>query len=202
MIYTIDVSNGIFTTYRLKKDGKFKVFEERDSKLVLGDDYNFENYNEAKYWKKQQGIIVIDGENIEVNLTGGLLGRLKVTIRPHRINKPTKKYFTADDVRKVLLNGNRKQYNSLVVDFDGNLHLLPLLQAKEGAYAVSTEGFPVGSSNIGGAISESTLRSIHLMLLEGWETHLINHDFVHQDYVANGNQEDILNGIDIAYEKL
>ncbi|MEX3711209.1 hypothetical protein ABFV99_02270 [Cytobacillus horneckiae] len=202
MIYTIDVSEFLGTSHRLKQDGLFKKFESDDEKEILEDDLTFDDYYKAKNWMANNKFVELDGKQIAVNPESYSLTDPTVSIRPHRTGKPKQSFFTEDDLKKVLLAGNDNYNNSLVVDFDGFLHLVPFKQGIDGAYAVRFETFGAGNGYVGSENSLNHIDETYLSLLEAWEIHLIGHDFVYRDYPTNKTKEVLLEEIKTAINNL
>lgn len=190
--FTIDIAELIGTTHRLKKDGNFKRFEGQHDKDIHEDDFTFDNYYEAKIWKTNHEYIEVDGSKIPVNPTSYSLGDPYIDIRPHRTEKPKQSYFDEDQLREVILNGDDSYNNSLVVDFDGYLHLVPFKRAVENIYAVRFETFVAGNGYVGNKTSLEGLEETYLSLLDGWSTHLIGHNIVYRDYPSNQTKEELI----------
>ncbi|MGD6879292.1 hypothetical protein [Bacillus infantis] len=202
MKYTIDVSDIIHTTHRLKKDGTFKQFSGNHEKDILEDDFVFDNYSEAKYWKENQDFIDVDGKNIPVNPVSSHLSDPSVGIRPHRTRKPKQDFFTMDELRKVLLSGDDNYNNSLVVDFDGYLHLVPFKEAINRGYAVRYETFGAGNGYVGSESSLNHIKGTYLTLLSAWAIHLHSHNKVYKDYPPTETEEEIIQDIKDALETM
>lgn len=181
MIYTIDVGF-LDTDYRLKQDGSFKQFNGESSKDVESDDKTFESYSDANFVADKIDSITVDNEIINVRTSQ--LGSEHVTVRPHRTDKPQNAIFTRDDLRNVLLNGNDNRNNSLILDFDGNLRLIPFEDWPTTPHAVRYESFVAGNGYVGSENSLSHLESTYLSMLSGWERHLQSHDTVYIDYTV------------------
>lgn len=202
MKFTIDVSKLIDTTHRLKKDGIFKKYEGEHDKEILDDDLTFNNYYEAKVWKNNTDYVDVEGETMPVNPTSYGLADPYISIRPHRTGKPKQSYFTEEHLREVILNGNDSVNNSLVVDFDGYLHLVPFKNAIDNLYAVRFETFVAGNGYVGNRTSHEHLEGTYLSLLDGWSTHLIGHDTVYRDYPSNKTKEELISEIEDAIKEL
>lgn len=195
MKYTIDLSDILHTTHRLKKDGTFKQFLGNHEKEILEDDFTFDNYSEARLWKNRQDFIEVDGRKIPVNPVSSHLSDPSVGIRPHRTGKPKQDYFTMDELRKVLLNGNDNYNNSLIVDFDGFLHVVPFKEALERGYAVRYETFGAGNGYVGRESSLNHIEDTYLALLSAWSIHLHSHNKVYRDYPPTESEEEIIQEI-------
>jgi hypothetical protein len=203
MKYTIDVAaDSIWTTHRLKKDRTFKTFTGKHEKVILEDDFTFDDYYEAKHWMSNHNFIEVEGEKIEVNPTVSGLTDPVASIRPHRISKPKQAYFSKEQLRKVLLSGNDNINNSLVVDFDGYLHLVPFKQAKEGPYAVRFETFVAGNGYVGEESNLYHLEDTYLGLLDSWSIHLVSHDMEYREHPCDQSKEELIKEIKEAIENL
>jgi hypothetical protein len=203
--YTIDVTGILTTTHRLKKDDTFKKFFGEHDKEIMDDDLTFDNYYEAKRWKQNHKFIEVEEKRIEVSPTMYGLTDPAVEIRPHRTGKPKKPYITMDDLKQVLLKGDDQFNNSLIIDFDGYLHLLPFDQAKNSAYAVRFETFVAGNGYVGSEKSIEDIEDIedtYLSLLEGWVSHLVGHDTVYRDYPSSSTLDELLVEIEEAINEL
>jgi len=200
--FTIDIARLIEITHRLKKDGSFKRFEGENDKEVLEDDLIFDNYYDAKLWKSNNEYIEVEGRKILVNPTSYGMADPYVEIRPHRTGKPKQSYFTEEQLREVILNGNDSYNNSLVVDFDGYLHLVRFKNAIDNLYAVRFETFVAGNGYVGDKTSLEHLENTYLSLLDGWSTHLISHDTVYRDYPSNQTKEELIAEIEQAIKEL
>ncbi|MGE7637627.1 hypothetical protein [Peribacillus frigoritolerans] len=202
MKYTIDIYKMIYTTHRLKKDGSFKEINSQYEKDVSDDDYTFDDYYEARQWKEKQTFVEVDGKRLEVNPTSSGLTDPSVTIRPHRSGKPKKSYITKAELQKVLLAGNDNYNNSLVIDFDGYLHLVPFKQAINEPYAVRFETFGAGNGYVGRESSLNHIDDTYLALLQSWAIHLTSHDQIYRDYTSRETEEETLSEILESIEKL
>ncbi|OLN21452.1 hypothetical protein BTO30_14945 [Domibacillus antri] len=125
-----------------------------------------------------------------------------VSVRPHRTGKPIKNFITEEDLEKVLIEGDDNYNNSLVIDFNGNLHLKRFNDAKHGPYAVRFETFVAGNGYVGSASSLSHTENTYLSLLDGWLSHLKGHDKVYRDYPSSKSKEQLLQEIQIALNDL
>lgn len=195
MKYTIDVDNILTTTHRLKKEGIFKKYTGDHEKDILEDDLTFDDYYDARNFKEKLEFVEIDGEKIKANPTSYGLSDPVLYIRPHRTGKPVQSYFTEDDLKRELLSGNDEINNSLIVDTDGFLHLVPFNQAKKGPYAVRFETFIAGNGYVGSESSLNHLEGTYLALLEAWSIHLVSHDKVYRDYYGGKSKEELINKI-------
>jgi hypothetical protein len=202
MKFTIDVSDFLYTTQRLKTDGTFKKFEGNHDKEIMKDDFTFDGYYEAKFWKSNHDFIEVEEKRIQVNPTSYGLTDPTVSIRSHRTGKPKQSYFTEGQLRKVLVEGDDTINNSLTVDFDGFLHLVPFEQAINGAYAVRFETFVAGNGYVGKESSLYGLEDTYLSLLDSWSIHLVNHDMEYRDYPCNQTKEELIEEIIEAIDKL
>jgi hypothetical protein len=198
MKFTIDVVKLIMTTHRLKKDGTFKEISFID---VLPDDMIFDTIQEAQFWKENQSEFQVVGKMIKANPTSTGMADSYLHIRSHRVGKPKQMVFSKQEVENVLKYGNDNIHNSLVVDFDGFVHLVPFEQAITG-YAVRFETFQAGNGYVGSKSSLNHLDGTYLALLEGWLDHLETHDCEYRDSESRRSEVDILSDINQAYNAL
>ena len=98
--------------------------------------------------------------------------------------------------------GDDNYDNSLVIDFDGYLHLIPFRHAKEGSYAVRFETFLAGNGYVGSEESIYDIEDTYLSLLEGWLSHLIGHDSIYRDYPSSSTKEELIKEIEDAINEL
>lgn len=179
VVFTIDATQVIFTTHRLKVNGEFgkkqDIFLEDDDKL-------FRTYHDAENWMERNKEVVIDGDQIK-NDGSATFGSTYLTVRQHRDSKPQNEYFSIQEVDKLLRNGDDNRHNSLVVDYDGNVHLVEQSNAM-GGYAVRFETFEAGNGYVGSKSSLNHIDGTYQALLEGWVEHLANPigDDVYRDY--------------------
>lgn len=167
----------------------------------MDNDFTFETYLETKQWKQSQSKVDIEGVEIEVNPTGGGLGRTRIAIRGQRANKPKHKVFTREQLRSVLLQGDDRVNNSLVIDKEGYIQLVPFERAKDAGYPVRFETFDSGNGYVGSEYDLSELENIYMKLLEGWVEHLTSGDTVYRDYSSGESEEELLKKIDVALQK-
>jgi hypothetical protein len=197
--YTIDVANLLGTTHRLKKDWVFKKFTGKYEKEIQADDLTFDDYYEAKRWMQTHDFIEVEGKKMEVDPP---LTDPTIRIRPHRTGKPKNPYITEEDLKRVLIAGNDHYNNSLVIDFDGYLHLIPFNREKVGPYVVRFETFLAGNGYVGSQSSLNHINDTYLNLLEGWLEHLVGHDKVYRDYPSDQTKEELIEEIKKALNNL
>nr|WP_259549244.1 hypothetical protein [Heyndrickxia oleronia] len=202
MKYTIDIYKIIYTTHRLKKDGTFKPFKLSHEKELEEDDYTFDSYANAKIWLDNQDYVEASGEKIPVNPSSYGIADPSVRIRPHRTGKPKQKVFSKEQLKEVLLNGDDRINNSLIVNNDGFLKLVPFSQVRNISYAVRFETFDSGNGYVGKGASLYNLDEIYLSLLDAWAIHLVSHDRIYKDHPSNQTEEELLKEIDEAYNAL
>ncbi|NMH72794.1 hypothetical protein HF078_06900 [Bacillus sp. RO2] len=202
MKFTIDVSTMIRTEHRLKKDGSFKKFTGAEEKELLEDDMTFDSYNDAKYWKSNTEYIEVEEERIEVNPIISNLTDPHVSIRPHRTGKPRYSFFSEEELKEVLLSGDDSTNNSLIVDFEGKLHLIPFEEAKTRGYAARFETYMAGNGYVGARSSLNHITDTYLSLLEAWSIHLSSHDMIYRDYPSSHTKEQLISEIKEKISKL
>lgn len=196
MKFTIDVLKFVLTEYRLKKDGTFKKVQGIDPKIILEDDYLFDDYFQAKNWTKENPHIELDGKIIDLSPDRAIgFTDYYYQIRPHRIRKPKQNYVTKEQLKNVLKNGDDSKHNSLVIDFDGFLHLLPFEQAVKFPYAVRFETFQAGNGYVGENSNLYHLENTYLALLQGWADHLGSHNQIYRDYTDTRSEDEVIEEI-------
>ncbi|KAA0965844.1 hypothetical protein FQ087_06140 [Sporosarcina sp. ANT_H38] len=191
MLFTIDTGN-ILEVYRMKKNSLFEKVDVHP-KVILEDDKVFTEFNEAKEFAGKLEFAVINGE--EVDFKSSQIGSYNAEVKPHRTEKPSKELFSIDEVRNILNTGDDSINNSLIIDFDGNLKLVPFKDAIKGNYAVRHETFGAGNGYVGPDQSESHIESTYLMMLDGWEAHLDTHDSHYMDYTDKTSAEKLIKNI-------
>ncbi|MCD9026034.1 hypothetical protein [Cohnella silvisoli] len=182
--FTIDAVQIIMTTHRLQEDNTFKKVEEGADHIANGDKV-FDDYFQADTWKKRHPVVEFDGITIE-NTGGNRMGDHYLDIRQHRTAKPANCYFTKEEVETVLRRGNDEVSNSLVVDYNGVVHLIPAGNSREG-YAVRVETFQAGNGYVGSRSRLNHLENTYKVLLEGWLDHLETGDGEYRDYSDGQN---------------
>ncbi|MCQ6281709.1 protein kinase [Bacillus sp. EB600] len=123
-------------------------------------------------------------------------------MRPHRTEKPKNPYITKEDLKRVLIAGNEHDHNSLIIDFDGYLHLIPFNRARGGPYAVRFETFLAGNGYVGSQSSLNHINDTYLSLLEGWLEHLVGHDKIYRNYPSDQTKEKLIEKINEAINNL
>ncbi|WP_256238006.1 hypothetical protein [Bacillus sp. EB600] len=201
MKYTIDVANLLGTTHRLNKDWVFRKFTGKYEKEIQSDDLTFDDYA-AKLWMQTHDFIEVEGKSVEVDPTSYDLTDPTVSIRPHRTEKPKNPYITKEDLKRVLIAGNEHDHNSLIIDFDGYLHLIPFNRARGGPYAVRFETFLAGNGYVGSQSSLNHINDTYLSLLEGWLEHLVGHDKIYRNYPSDQTKEKLIEKINEAINNL
>lgn len=191
MNFTIDVMKVIFPEYRLKKDGSFGKIEKEKADEIMENDYVFNDFHDAKSWKKNQGFINVGDERVEVNPTSSNLTDYYVTVSPKRINKPQQNHITKEQLKSVLLNGDDNRNNALIIDFEGHLKLLPFEESLKYPYAVRYEAFLAGNGYVGRNIELNHLDRTYLGLLQGWASHLASQNQIYIDYAEPQTEEEV-----------
>ncbi|WP_281869945.1 hypothetical protein [Brevibacillus parabrevis] len=200
MQFTINVMNLINISHRLSKDGEFKSFQG-DRKTVNEEDWTFTTHFEAEQWLSQYDVVKVGDRSLVTNPVAHKVGEPYLTIRAHRTSKPEKKYFTKEEVREQLVNGDDEQHNVLIVDWNGNVKLVPFNVGRK-EYAVRYESFQAGNGYVGRGSSLNHFDSTYSALLEGWLLHLKAHDSVYRDYSSDRKLEEIIKDIEVAYNEI
>lgn len=199
MKYTIDVGF-LETKYRLKNDSTFREFKGKFSKELEDDDEVFLDYNEAKNYAKSLESIEVDGEVIQVNT--GKLGNYTISAKPHRVSKPKKHFITRQELKEVLVNGDDSRNNSLILDMDGYLKLIPFSEWRSTPYAVRYETFGANNGYVGINSNLSHLELTYLTMIDGWVNHLNSHEQIYKDYVGKVDEEKLLKEIEELIEEI
>jgi len=187
---------GFEDTYRLCKDKTWKL--QRDFVPFDPDtDMLFESITSADRWLQSNNPISINGEIVDLNEESSKLfdGKYDFEIIAHRITKPSNPIFTREQLRNVLLNGNDNYSNSLVIDYDGNPKLVPLINRTPIniiEYPVRFESFGAGNGYVGSQGSLNQLEGTYLALLEAWEMHIDTGRSFYRDYVSGEHSEEQL----------
>lgn len=180
VVFTIDVVRLVLLTHRLQKDGSFREVE-RGNPEIQENDLIFHSYSQANRWVNEHPVVEIGDLRIETR-GAHTLGSPSLHIRQHRTAKPKKSFFTKSEVEEVLRKGNDDVYSSLVVDYDGNVHLVPTMSDSREGYAVRIEGFQPGAGYVGPNSQLNHLNHTYKVLLEAWIVHLQTGDNEYRDY--------------------
>lgn len=196
MLYTLDVNNSFFSTHRLNKDNEFVSLEGRENpKEIAESDMIFNDYQSAKNVKNQlPKSIEINGKQVDANTDEYSLARSSVEIQFHRTKPPKQKYFTKEQINALLVSHEDDRHNSLVVDFDGNVDLVPFRDIRE-PYAVRFETFVAGNGYVGHQWNENELEDLYESLLQGWLIHLNNDSFEYVDHNDSTKADEIIKEI-------
>ena len=189
---------GLENTYRLKKDNTwekqtdFKKYDPVTDKL-------FHHFYEAKKWLHINNPISVHGEIVDINkkMKDLLSDEYEFEIIVHRIRKPLHPIFTKEELKNVLLDGDDRQSNYLVVDYDGYLKLIPDFALQDfQEYPVRFELFVAGGGYVGPKSSLNHLDRTYHSLLEGWELHLQSGRSIYQEYATlKKSEEELKKGI-------
>lgn len=172
---------GIGDTYRLKKNSTW--VKQRDFKHFDETDLLFDSYSLAQLWLQQNSQVNIDGQTVltmeDSEGVHNLLDfdKINFEIILHRTNVPANPIFSKEQLRNVLLQGNEECDNALIIDFDGYLKLVPLVDRAARTltgYAVRFNTFYAGNGYVGANSNLFHLESTYTILLEAWLLHLIS----------------------------
>lgn len=173
MLFTVYASDGMLKNWVLQNDGSFK---EKDIKVLdRTNDHLFNTVQEADGWISGKTDIEINGEIIKVNKIVSSLTDIDLYVQLHRQSKPKKLYPTKEELAILLKNGDDSDHNVLIIDFDGNLQLIPLMGRMPSSItdcAVRYETFAAGNGYVGSEESASDIDDTYQALLEGWLDHL------------------------------
>jgi hypothetical protein len=96
-----------------------------------------------------------------------------------------KAFFTKEEVAQVLRAGDDNRNNSLIVDFEGNVKLVPFTNNNK-TYAARFETFGAGNGYVGEKSQLNHLTGTYQALLEAWVSYLeygqANKIGVYRDY--------------------
>lgn len=200
MKFTVNIQYVTMVTHRLKKSGDFKKFSENPFLLMI-DDFTFDSYGEAEQWKQSQSKIDIDGVITEFNTDGSNIREPYVVIRSHRINKPQQKIFTREQLRNTLQNGDDSVTNSLIIDKEGYIRIVPFEIARDADYPVRFETFSARQGYVGSDYHTHEIEEMYMTLLGGWAEHLASGIGVYRHYLTVETEEELLKKIDLAIQK-
>lgn len=184
--------------YRLNKDGNWypqKCFDKCNSEL----DMIFEKHEEAVNWLKNNKIII---NNCNVDITLSNFNNKEVyicEIMTHRLIKPEHQ-FTKQELRNILLSGDDRYNNSLIINFNGYPKLIKWVNSEDiiftQNYAVRYETFIAGRGDVGALSNLYYIDQIYVSLLEAWLEHLKTGRSIYTDYTENKlNSDEILNTV-------
>ncbi|MEK5039449.1 hypothetical protein [Sporosarcina sp. FSL K6-3457] len=210
MRFTIDFGF-ISDKHRLKNNNEFKKIDDRSTTLYE-DDMIFSNYLDAQKYAESyaESHKTIKYKNFLGNIVEGKLsansagsGIVSLEIVSHRVEKPTEKLFSFNDVKELLLHGNDSYNNSLVIDENGKLLLIKFRIVKDAFYAVRHETFAANNRYVGNKnISDDFIRSVYISMLDGWESHLHSHQSVYVDLHITADEESLIKNISELIEKI
>ncbi|MCM3175924.1 hypothetical protein [Paenibacillus sp. MER 99-2] len=172
---------GIGDTYRLKKNSAW--VKQRDFKHFDETDLLFNSYSSAQLWLQQNSQVNIDGKTVltmeDSDGVHNLLDfdKINFEIILHRTDVPANPIFSKEELRNVLLHGNEEHDNALIIDFDGYLKLVPLIDRSARTlteYAVRFNTFDAGNGYVGANSNLFHLDNTYTILLEAWLLHLIS----------------------------
>lgn len=132
----------------------------------------FSNYDSAKYWLDSTGIVEINGEQADtINIDESDLVKrgFDFKIVAHSTSPLNKRYFIREQIKDVLMAGNDIYDNSLVIDYEGNLKLIPLINRSPislSEYPVRFETFQAGNGYVGNIDDFHFLETTYMALLE------------------------------------
>lgn len=86
-----------------------------------------------------------------------------------------------EEVKEVLRNGSDEVHNSLIIDFDGTVSLVPF-ESKRKGYAVRFETFVAGNGYVGSKSALNHLDGTYQAMLEAWVDHLKYGGELYKDY--------------------
>lgn len=185
--------------YRLKKDGNWypqKCFDKCNTE----QDMIFQKHEEAESWIKNNEI-VIDKCNIDKTLSNFISNKevYICEVMTHRLTK-TEHQFTKQELIDMILHGDDRYNNSLIIDFNGYPKLIKWVNSEDirytQNYAVRYETFISGRGDVGVLSNPYYIDQIYVSLLEAWLEHLKTGRSIYTDYMENKlNSNEILNTV-------
>ncbi|MBE6067942.1 MAG: protein kinase [Clostridium lundense] len=117
----------------------------------------------------------------------------------HRLTKPEHQ-FTKQELVDVILGGNDRYNNSLIIDFNGYPKLVRWINNEDirytQNYAVRYETFPADKGEVGDSSNLYYIDQIYVSLLEAWLEHLKTGRSIYTDYAENKlSSDEILNTV-------
>lgn len=201
---------GLDNTYRLRNDGSW--VEQKDFLLFDSiEDMVFSTFNEAQTWLDHTGPVLINGEEAntipkeESNLSNP---DYSFEIVAHRFSKPKNPIPTRDQLKAVLINGDDEYTNSLVIDSEGVIRLVPLINRAPFEiknFPVRYESFQAGNGYVGfGASNDADhIENTYMALLEAWFLHVNTGRSFYRDYTSGDHTEqELINKINAEVSKL
>lgn len=188
---------GFDASYRLCKDATWK--HQLDfTKVDIEQDRLFSNYEEARSWLDTTGTIEIDGKQANtINNGAKTLARrdFEFEIVAHRTKPIQTPVFTREQLEQVLEAGSDQYHNSLVIDYEGYVKLVPLMGKSPASlkeYPVRFETFNAGNGYVGQKVEDSFLEMTYIALLEAWAMHIETGRSFYRDYASGEHSEEEL----------
>lgn len=178
---------GLADSYRLCKDGTWKQQAEF-IKFDIKQDMLFASFESANHWLQTTGTVVIDGKQADtMREENSNLFNLPFyfEIVVHRTSPP--KQFTKKQLKDVLLAGDDRYNNSLVIDYNGNPLLLPLLDRPPNSLSenpIRFETFQAGNGYVGNSITDHFVEATYTSLVNAWAIHLDSGRSFHTDHTG------------------
>lgn len=183
--------------YRLKKDGKWypqKCFD----KCNIDQDMIFEKHEEAESWLKNNEIVI---NKCSIDKTSSNFSSPKeiyiCEVMTHRLAKPEHQ-FTKSELINMILHGDDRFNNSLIIDFNGYPRLIKWINSDDirytQNYAVRYETFNAGKGDVGVSSNLYYIDQIYVSLLEAWLEHLKTGRSIYTDYTESKlSNDEIIN---------
>lgn len=134
-----------------------------------------------KYNANTQDRFVLHSRELAINICAKLkelcicqeeYDSISFDIEIHRIGKP-KHLFTKEEIGDLILKGDDTKNNQLVVDEDGYVQMLPLLNRGQ-YYPVYIEPFFQGNNYVGEALDDKVLEGFYGLMLDLWHSYLLS----------------------------
>lgn len=171
MYFTINIYKyllGLEDTFRLKNNGEWRgITDYRE--INLDEDMYFSTYNEAMNWLEEQTEISLNGELIVSNIkqSSFLNTNFLFEIVVHRDESVLSSTLVEEQVKPLLESIEDYLANILVIDYQGNVKLMPTSQkVQKYEYAVHIKPLPLRKKK------EICLEQLYMTLLEGWSMHM------------------------------
>lgn len=202
MKFTANYDN-LTTVYRLKNDGFWKLINEEN--VLYEDDMVFDTPISALKKINSFFEIKLDENIINPKSIAHVLGDYFPEIITHRLSKP-QYILTREDLKKVLLNGDDRYVNVLLLDFDGKPKLIPLKNGETpltiSYYPVRNESYMFGNGYVGNEKSIEDIDLLYTNLLSNWLLHLETGKSQYTDYFDNVDEETTLKRIKDFYNNI